>query len=52
MSQSKAHKYFNKFTGWAKREGAVAVEQPEALEELIVVRINTLPGIISDLIVS
>ncbi|HVA65371.1 MAG TPA: tetratricopeptide repeat protein [Elusimicrobiota bacterium] len=36
MTQSKAHKYFNKFTGWAQREGMVAVEEPEAMEEFFI----------------
>jgi len=36
VAQSKAHKYFNKFTGWARREGMVAVEEPEAMDEFFV----------------
>jgi len=36
MSQSKAHKYFNKFTGWAQREGMVTVEEPAAMDEFFV----------------
>lgn len=36
MAQSKAHEYFNKFTGWARREGSVTVEETEALEEFFV----------------
>jgi hypothetical protein len=36
MEHSKAHKYFNKFTGWARREGMVAVEEPEAMEEFFI----------------
>lgn len=36
MTQSKAHKYFNKFLGWSRHEGMVAVEEPEAREEFFV----------------
>ncbi len=36
MAQSKAHKYFNKFNGWAKHESAVTAEETEAFEEFFV----------------
>lgn len=36
MEHSKAHRYFNKFTGWAQREGMVAVEETAAMEEFFI----------------
>lgn len=36
MTQSKAHKYFNKFLGWSRHEGMVTVEDTEAREEFFI----------------
>lgn len=30
MSKSKAHKYWNKFRGWARHFGAIRAEEPQA----------------------
>ncbi|MFA5137644.1 MAG: tetratricopeptide repeat protein [Elusimicrobiota bacterium] len=36
MPKSKAHKYWNKFAGWASHEGQIRAEMPEALDEFFV----------------
>ena len=36
MSKSKAHKYWNKFRGWARHFGAVRAEESPALEEFFI----------------
>lgn len=36
MPKSKAHKYWNKFRGWAQRLGAIRSEEPQAMEEFFV----------------
>lgn len=36
MPKSKAHKYWNKFTGWASHDGQVRAEMLQALDEFLV----------------